>query len=225
MSARHSLAWLSENGWQNVRQNATQVDRGVIDEWRLANWPAVVRRDDIDTAEGYICLGVSTPPDPESGVKTRIALSTATAHIEKISPPLNIAAVLHSIGRPWATGLDTLRRDAEIDQLAVRVYGSCALQAITGKQYQTPASDIDLLFYPRTTKQLHDGLNLLERHSKKLPLDGEIVFPFGHAVAWKEWLNAARQTACRVLVKETKKISLLPMHDLVATLEDQPCPR
>jgi phosphoribosyl-dephospho-CoA transferase len=225
MYARHSLAWLSENGWRIARAKAAEADRCVIDEWWHANWPAIVRRSDIDTAEGHICIGLAMPPNPASGVKTRVALTTAATGIEKISPPLKIEAVLNAVGGHWAAYLKMLQVDAETGALPIRIYGSCALQAITGKQYITKASDIDLLLYPRTAKQLHDGLNLLELHSKKLPLDGEIVFPTGQAVAWKEWRNAMRKTAGRVLVKETKKISLLTMQDLVATFEEQPCLR
>ena len=62
------------------------------------------------------------------------------------------------------------------------------------------------------------GLALLERHAATLPLDGEIVFPSGAAVAWKEWLSASRNEA-RVLVKDAGAVRLAPMAELLMTLE------
>jgi phosphoribosyl-dephospho-CoA transferase len=48
-----------------------------------------------------------------------------------------------------------------------------------------------------------------------LPLDGEIVFPSGDAVAWKEWAGAER-----VLVKRASAVRLAPVAELLSTLED-----
>ena len=46
---------------------------------------------------------------------------------------------------------------------------------------------------------LDAALALLGKHAQRLPLDGEIVFPGGRAVAWKEWA-AARAGARRLPV-------------------------
>jgi phosphoribosyl-dephospho-CoA transferase len=77
-----------------------------------------------------------------------------------------------------------------------------------------PDSDIDLLFFPANRNALDAGLALLERYSAVLPLDGEIVFPSGDAVAWKEWLNADR-----VMVKDAVTVRLAPTAALLATLD------
>jgi phosphoribosyl-dephospho-CoA transferase len=92
------------------------------------------------------------------------------------------------------------------------------MQAITGQSYLTPASDIDLLFVPADAASLRAGLALLEQYAALLPLDGEIVFPSGEAVAWKEWISAGRHDA-RVLVKDAGAVRLAPMAQLLATLE------
>jgi phosphoribosyl-dephospho-CoA transferase len=59
---------------------------------------------------------------------------------------------------------------------------------------------------------------MLEWHAAVLPLDGEIVFPTGAAVSWKEWLGAGPARA-RVLVKDAGAVRLAHMADLLATLE------
>jgi phosphoribosyl-dephospho-CoA transferase len=89
----------------------------------------------------------------------------------------------------------------------------------------TATSDIDLLFFPRNSAQLYKGMDLFASHAKALPLDGEIIFPAGQAVAWKEWLAAMRaSSACRVLVKEKHSVHLSTMDALLHTLEDHTCP-
>jgi phosphoribosyl-dephospho-CoA transferase len=65
---------------------------------------------------------------------------------------------------------------------------------------------------------LHAGLALLDDCSRQLPLDGEIVFPSGQAVAWKEWRNAlSAQSRARVLVK---RIDSVLMADPAALLDE-----
>ena len=64
MFARHSLAWLSDQGWRALRETAGETDRSAIDLWRAAGWPATVRRRDVATAADHVCLGLASPPDP-----------------------------------------------------------------------------------------------------------------------------------------------------------------
>jgi phosphoribosyl-dephospho-CoA transferase len=100
---------------------------------------------------------------------------------------------------------------------ALRSYGSLALQAITGARYLTASSDIDLLFCPVTTSQLEAGIALLSSHQASLPLDGEVMFPGGDAVAWREWRDA-RARGARVLVKRIDAVRLADPAALVAAL-------
>jgi phosphoribosyl-dephospho-CoA transferase len=48
-----------------------------------------------------------------------------------------------------------------------------------------------------------------------LPLDGEIEFPSGHAVSWKEWLGQGH-AADRVLAKHLDTVALLRRDQLLA---------
>ncbi|WP_091870941.1 phosphoribosyl-dephospho-CoA transferase MdcG domain-containing protein [Massilia yuzhufengensis] len=79
-----------------------------------------------------------------------------------------------------------------------------------------------MLLRPQNREQLAAGLALLARHAEKLPLDGEIVFADGRAVAWKE-LHAAFDSApgTRVLAKGLDRVALVAPDDLIATLEGQ----
>jgi len=94
------------------------------------------------------------------------------------------------------------------------------MQSLTSLPYLSASSDIDLLFYPRDRNQLDEGLQLLRLYAKHLPLDGEIVFPSGRAVAWKEWADtSARPDAMRILAKSMQAVNLSPCASLLAELE------
>lgn len=221
------LAWLTPHGWEAARAQylaahaayATHPDRPqsaqhlqhlqALARWQWQDWPAVVRRRDADAHADEICLGLPLPPDPVSGIKGRIALRVGAHAIARCTPPLALTSLR-------APDLAALEQDAA--GVKLHVFGSLAMQALTGQPYRTPASDIDLLCYPSTRHQLDTALAALALHAGRLPLDGEIVFPGGLAVAWKEWLQACA-TRAKVLVKKIDKVSLADTGALLATLE------
>lgn len=215
MFARHKLVWLTPDGWAGAADAAAPAQRGAIVGWAERDGPLIVRRREPDTAPEQICLGLAPPPDPASGAKQRIALRVPIAAVARSSAALPLKAVLMALPPAWSGELGAMAADAL--GLTMQVYGSFALQALTGLDYARPGSDIDLLFHPASDRQLHSGLALLEKYARRLPLDGEIVFPRGQAVAWKEWL-AAPSNETRVLVKEFDTVRLMPKHLLVATL-------
>lgn len=207
MLNRHDLAWLTDAGWQAAAVGAPASHQAVFAQWRDAGWPAVVRRDDASTSGKAVPLGIALPPQAD-GTKPRIALLAAPGHITNSTRPLALERVITAAPAAWQDGLARLGEAAH--GLNLRVYGSLALQAITGMAYVRPTSDIDLLFAPRTAAELQAGLDLLRSHAASLPLDGELVFPSGAAVAWREWLQAGAQ---RVLVKERSAARLVPAAD------------
>lgn len=216
---RHDLAWLTAQGWEAACGAAAAQHRPALAAWRRNGWPAVVRRRDADAGQDDVCLGIPLPPDPDSGAKVRISLRVARDHIAHVTPPLPLRAA--PLGNGLAA-LDALTRPgASTADISLHIYGSLAMQALTGQAYLTPASDIDLLFYPATTPQLDAGLALLAAHATLLPLDGEIVFPDGCAVSWKEWLQATASRS-RVLVKDLDAVRLAEPAQLLAMLEQRP---
>ena len=215
MYSRHELVWLTGAGWQAAHAAALPADAEALDQWQRADWPLVVTRRDAGTSADTVCLGLALPPAAD-GSKRRIALRAALADVARSEPPLLLQKAMAAAPDVWKPGLAALASASS--GLTLRVYGSLALQAITGQAYLTQRSDIDLLFYPATTVQLRSGLALLEAHAARLPLDGEVVFPNGDAVAWKEWLNAERNNA-QVLVKATQAVRLASMVSLLAKLK------
>lgn len=224
MCARHDLVWLSELGWRQAWEMAPPNCRDMIEMCREADWPAIVRRADADLSPDQVSLGIAMPPSPIDGCKTRIGFRVRRSEVRQISPPLSLGQILEAAPPPWHPFLRSLDRDAAARGLAIRVYGSIALQALTRQPYLTAASDIDVLLRPATSVQLHRGLALLKWHSRHLPLDGEIVFPNGQAVAWKELSIALdARGGHRVLAKEMHKVSLARTDALLATMKDDAC--
>jgi phosphoribosyl-dephospho-CoA transferase len=215
MYSRHELAWLSGAGWDAALASALPGQHAAIEQWRREDWPAIVRRADPGLAPGQLSLGIALPPAAD-GSKGRVALSAGAGDVARRTPALALAQAAKAAPERWRALLGELV--AEADGLAFQVYGSLAMQAITGQHYLTPRSDIDLLFAPASHAALGAGIELLARYGTVLPLDGEIVFPSGDAVAWKEWINAERDGA-RVLVKDARSVRLAPSAQLLATLE------
>ena len=230
MLARHDLLWLCGEGWRQV-QGAVPPEAAeaaaAIARWREADWPVIVRRADADLGPDQASVGIALPPCAEDGRKLRIACRVALDAVRRRAPPLPLARVAQcaSILPSWRAPLAALARDADRQGIALRVYGSAALQALTGQLYLRGSSDIDLLVQPRAIVELDAALGLLRTHATTLPLDGEIVFPGGRAVAWKELLAAREGSpASRVLVKEMTRVSLVRFDALLALLEEAACP-
>jgi hypothetical protein len=70
MFARHDLIWLTAQGWQRCRDDVGDkpgpAGQAALARWQQADWPAIVRRADVDMPDGEVCIGVALPPDPVS---------------------------------------------------------------------------------------------------------------------------------------------------------------
>lgn len=204
------LVWLTAIGWHAAIAAARDEHRTALALWESQDWPVVVRRLDPDAADDEVCLGLPLPPDAD-GVKVRIALRARLSDVARVAPALALreAEAVHD-------GVAALCD--EMGTLSLRVFGSVAMQVLTGLRYVTATSDVDVLFAPTSHRQLEDGTALLSRHAERLPLDGEIVFPGGAAVSWKEW-NMAMTHPAKVLVKDLRSVRLADTASLLATLE------
>lgn len=216
-TVRHQLVWLNDAGWQAAIAAAPAAHQAPLRDWQSRKAPMVVRRHEAGARTDELCLGLPLPPDPVSGNKLRIALKVARQHIDRIKPALPLHLAL-AVEAPWRTTLIALQQAAQ--HLNLQVYGSLAMQAMTGLPYLTASSDIDLLFHPVDAAQLHEGLALLGAYADRLPLDGEIIFPGDQAVAWKEWRQALSHPA-KVLVKASHAVQLCDPAALLATLEQR----
>ena len=222
MFSRHDLVWLSARGWERACAAAPPASRAAIAGWGAAGWPAVVTRRPAGLAPGQVALGIALPPRLD-GSKPRIGVKADTGDIVRTGAAMRLSDAIPAAPGTWRTALALLDDEAGRAGLALRVYGSLAFQALTGQPYVSATSDIDLLLHPATPAEYHQALALLGRHAQALPLDGELVFAGGHAVAWKE-LAACPHGQARVLAKSLHGVSLVAIDALLAASnEDAPC--
>jgi phosphoribosyl-dephospho-CoA transferase len=215
MHSRHERVWLTAQGWKEAAASVRPGDLRSLALWERQGWPAVVRRRDVGAAGHVVSLGIALPPSGADAPKERIGLRVDAAHIQRRLPALGLIDAMEAAPAAWRADLAVLAGAG----VALRAYGSLALQAITGLPYLTPASDIDLLLAPGSRAELDAGIALLSHYAETLPLDGEVVFPGGAAVAWKEWRDAGPRS--RVLVKTIDAVRLAERAALLATLEER----
>jgi phosphoribosyl-dephospho-CoA transferase len=219
MLARHSLVWLSADGWQRAAQTVAADCRATLLRWQQADWPVVLRRREMGTLEDELCLGLALPPDG-NGDKTRIPFKAQMKDVQRIEEPMALRQALVHMPSGWNGPLHAFAGDCLHSGIALRLYGSWAWQILTQQNYVTASSDIDLLFTPRNTAEFSRGMALLAQHAVRLPLDGELIFPDGHAVAWKEcWQALHGASQPRVLVKTSADVRLTTLASLMASLE------
>ena len=222
---RHSLVWLTAPGWQQVQaQTSTEpvAAREALARWRAADWPLVVRRHLPTMPATDVALGIALPPQPVTGVKPRIAVTVERARMRQVDLPLSLATALPAAPLHWRAALLALHLESLHELPGLHVFGSLAWQAITGMSYLRTTSDIDLLVAPATRSELEACLACLRRHAMTLPLDGEILFPCGAAVAWKEWDDVMRPGVAgprRVLSKHADRVTLCDCSMLLASFD------
>ena len=137
---------------------------------------------------------------------------------------MSIPQILPALPPEWRDTAMRLHECAQQTNLEVGVYGSAALQSITGLAYLHAASDLDLLLHPSTCQQLDDCERLFTTFCHALPLDGEIIFGPSCAVAAREWCNATHhESQFRVLAKHATGVALMRKDALIGLLDHQPC--
>lgn len=209
---RHELAWLAAEA-RIAAVDPVNLQRAK--SWFARGLPAVVTRQDSDRE--WLALGIPLPPGE---CKKRIALRVPSSDIVRVSPPLPLPDVIASAPPAWRQPLTALTVSAAAIGIGLRVYGSLAWQHLTGADYLTPDSDIDLLWRPGGQPQLRAGLMLLSSWEAQsgLRADGEVWLADGLAVAWRELLNGATS----VLVKNLRSVELRGREDVLARLAPAP---
>lgn len=206
--SRHDLVWLTTEGWDCLYDQSPEK-KEELTFWQEHNYPTIVRRCELPISHERIAVGMALPP---SMGKQRLAFSVGSKHINNISKPLSLTKIIPYAPKSWQENLITLAQE----NLEIGVYGSLSWQVLTQLDYVQLHSDIDLLFKIDTHSQLTKALTVLKHFSLSLPLDGELIFPDGSAVSWKEM----RDQQPSLLVKRLNSVNLVKrevlLKDLVA---------
>lgn len=218
---RHSLVRLTAAGWAQVRAGDWDAEAGAcLAHWAQQGLPLVVTRQPAPRAGaapcGELALGL---PAPARWSRRRIALRVPAEAVLYADLFPRMAAVAPLLPRPARAAWAGLARDLEAQGLAVRVYGSHGWQQMTGLAYLHAASDLDLLVrVDRLDAADHAAALLMDTQAAGPRLDGELLFPGGTAVAWREWLPWRAGAVGSVLAKRRDGVALLASPDALGLL-------
>jgi phosphoribosyl-dephospho-CoA transferase len=156
----------------------------IVDKWIAFGRPLVARRP-------CACDGVGLPlglPLPPSLGKARIAITVPREAIVTVTQPPTLLEIQRFAPQAWRSTLDhVVALCAKLD-IELRAFGSLAWQCLTGLDYLTSASDIDLLFLNARRFAIAPLIGGLVEIEAKAPLrlDGEVVRADGAAANWRE---------------------------------------
>lgn len=212
---RHQLAFLSTAGWQAVFARDWPADvKDCLANWQVHDLPLVVTRQAAarSTADDPVVLGLAVPP---RWGRHLLRIEMAPRGIRWFSefPPLSQAVGC----LPRRARKKLLRLDAALGRIGApaRVYGSVGWQCLTALTYVHGQSDLDLWMPVEDAPHADRVARLLAECASPLRVDGELTFPDGSAVAWREWQSARRCDRKQVLVKRLCGVALERTADLV----------
>lgn len=203
-AGRHDLVFVSPDGWRAMlAARADLADNSLVARWSDEGWPAIRRRAMPGEPSG-VALGLPLPP---SAGKKRLSFLLQNDDIVSIARPPLLDAARSSAPLMWWPTLDRLGELAVRHSVDVRVFGSLAWRALTGLDYLTGRSDLDLLLDVRRDTDLDRLAADVAAIEADAPirLDGELMRDDGVAVNWRELHGGAGE----VLVKSLDGVGLL----------------
>jgi phosphoribosyl-dephospho-CoA transferase len=220
---RNQLVWLNEAGWQQqVARPWDAQARSILAHWQAEHLPLVVCRQRVAQNLGSVSLGL---PAPLQWERRKLALELPLDAIARTGPfPLLRSLALSPAD---AAQVQTLLLHTDALQVAVQVYGSYAWQWLSGLPCVRASSDMDLLVPVPDLDIAGQMAWLLQGLQLACRVDGELVFPGGWAVAWREYAQLMGGRVEQVLVKHRSGVQLLNLSGLrarVAQTSPQPVP-
>jgi phosphoribosyl-dephospho-CoA transferase len=201
---RHDLIFVSPVAWRSLLQRRDDLaGEPLVVEWVDRGWPLIARRAVPGEGDG-VPLGLPLPP---FAGKRRLSVVMQFDDIAStVSPPqLRIAVDVAPL--PWRQTLDKVVTLASRHRVQARIFGSLAWKTLTGLDYLTETSDLDLLLpISRGTDliKLTADLAAIEA-TAPMRIDGELMRDDGAGVNWRELHTGARE----LLVKTTDGVALL----------------
>ncbi|AWM06864.1 malonate decarboxylase holo-[acyl-carrier-protein] synthase [Bradyrhizobium symbiodeficiens] len=201
---RHDLVFVSPDGWRAILDSRGDLATDVlVARWPKMRWPTIRRRALPSEATG-LALGLPLPP---SAGKKRISLVVDIDHVASVARPPSLRQARAYAPRSWWLTLDRLDELALRHAVDARVFGSLAWQSLTGLDYVTGRSDLDILFEVQGETDVDRFVAEVAAIETGAPmrLDGELMGADGAAVNWREFHGGADE----ILVKSIERAALL----------------
>ncbi len=177
--------------WAALLRNRPDLrDKAVLVEWAALSRPLVVRRRAPSDQGDAIAAGIPLPP---SQGKLRVAVALAPSSISSIEPPLLLASSRTAAPAAWLKTIDAVLDLGARVGVDPRVFGSFAWAALTGLDYVSANSDLDLLWTVSPETDFDALLQGLARIETGAPgrLDGELIHAnTGMAANWRSCTQA-----------------------------------
>jgi phosphoribosyl-dephospho-CoA transferase len=201
---RHDLVFVSPEGWRAMLDARDDLAAdSLLARWPKMRWPTIRRRALPCEATG-LALGLPLPP---SAGKKRVSFVVDIDHVVSVARPPSLRQARAYAPRNWWPTLDRLDELALRHSVDARVFGSLAWQALTGLDYVTGRSDLDVLFEFRRETDIDRFVADVAAIETDAPmrLDGELMGADGAAVNWREFHGGASE----LLVKSLERVVLL----------------
>jgi phosphoribosyl-dephospho-CoA transferase len=113
----------------------------------------------------------------------------------------------------WQSTLDAVHELAAKHVIEIRVFGSLAWRVLTGLDYLTDHSDLDLLLPVHGATDFSRLTQDLAQIEVRAPmrLDGELIAGDGTAVSWREFHVGARE----ILARTASSVALIDREEFV----------
>lgn len=214
---RNQLAYLTDAGWARLQQKErTPMERACVALWAERRLPLVVTRQPTPGGDA-VALGL---PAPARFRRKRLAVQVAREEILYFDAFPRMAAIARQFDAGFAAPWASLARSLDGLACGARVYGSRGWQALTGMLYVHETSDIDLMLPVGgvdAADTADEACALLHGFDASRPrVDGELVFPDGSAVAWREWQRWRAGGARELMVKRLRDVQLVTDVDWLA---------
>jgi len=201
---RHDLVFVSPEGWRAMLDARDDLAAdSLLARWPKMRWPTIRRRALPCEATG-LALGLPLPP---SAGKKRVSFVVDIDHVVSVARPPSLRQARAYAPCNWWPTLDRLDELALRHSVDARVFGSLAWQALTGLDYVTGRSDLDVLFEFRRETDIDRFVADVAAIETDAPmrLDGELMGADGAAVNWREFHGGASE----LLVKSLERVVLL----------------
>jgi phosphoribosyl-dephospho-CoA transferase len=214
---RNGLVWLTAPGWDRVLSGDWDAQAlGILRHWALMALPLVVCRQRVENFPPTISLGL---PAPSVWDRRKLALEVMPDEVGRVGwfPSFEQLKRFEQFEQfeqfepreAFIATINEVRSNAPGFEGSIEVYGSFGWETLTGMSYVRPSSDLDLrVAVPdrATAAAVARALNALQ-----LPIrvDGELAFPDGSAIAWREYLQWVEGKVDRMLVKSRTSIGFI----------------
>lgn len=198
---RHQLAYLQEPAWQDVLTQAwDEQARDCLQHWSRNGLPLVVTRQPAPLQrDGQVMLGL---PAPAAWGRRALSLQLPLSQLGWLDEFPEVSRVLPLLPARARRAVQALAARLAADGLRARAYGSFGWQCVNRLQYVHARSDLDLWLAVEDEAQADlAATHLQAAGTGGLRIDGELMFPDGAAVAWREWAAWRGGRAGGVLVK------------------------